>query len=257
MDLSLFPVCGDSTTEHLKRIKQKSCAPAHDHPVEPKFVRLLNQQFAGVSSDATFATAIVTTFFAPTARLTVCNAGHPRPLLYRARDRKWSLLIQEEKASRGPGNLPLGMLDITQYEQFDVELEPGDCLMSYTDALVESRDADGEMLDEAGLLRIVRLLHEVEPENMIAALLQEIAGRYHGNLSDDDVTVLIIRANGRQPQYSFTDKLQAFWKMVRAVVKALRPGAERAPLPDALLANVGGAIVPALGRRWRAPAPKS
>ena len=60
---------------------------------------------------------------------------------------------------------------MTEYEQFDVELEPGDCLLSYTDALIESRDADGEMLGEAGLLRITRLLGDVEPEKLIETLL--------------------------------------------------------------------------------------
>ena len=224
---------------------------------QAEFVHLLNQQFNDVSASETFATAIVTTFFAPTARLTICNAGHPRPLLYRAKEREWTLLSAQETRQRGPSNLPLGLLDITQYEQFDVELAAGDCLMSYTDALVESRDADGEMLDEAGLLRIVRLLGHVEPENMIAALLREIEGRYPENLSDDDSTVLLVRANGRQPQYSFEDKLRAVGKMISAIVKALRSGAERPPLPDALVANIGGAIIPALNRRWRARAPKS
>ena len=28
-------------------------------------------------------------------------------------------------------------------------MEPGDCLLSYTDALIETRDSDGEMLGEA------------------------------------------------------------------------------------------------------------
>ena len=230
---------------------------------QAEFVHLLNRQFNDISAGETFATAIVTTFFAPTARLTICNAGHPRPLLYRAKGREWTLLTAQETLSahennrRGPSNLPLGLLDITQYEQFDVELAPGDCLMSYTDALVESRDADGEMLDEAGLLRIVRLLSHVEPENMISALLREIEGRHPENLSDDDSTVLLVRANGLQPQYSLRDKLQAAWSMALAVVKSLRPGAERPPLPDALLANIGGAIIPALSRRWRVPAPKA
>lgn len=230
---------------------------------QAEFVHLLNRQFNDVSASETFATAIVTTFFAPTARLTICNAGHPRPLLYRAKGREWTLLTAQETLSaqetnrRGPSNLPLGLLDITQYEHFDVELAPGDCLMSYTDALVESRDADGEMLDEAGLLRIVRLLSHVEPENMISALLGEIEGRHPENLSDDDSTVLLVRANGLQPQYSLRDKLQTAWSMARAVVKSLRPGAERPPLPDALLANIGGAIIPALSRRWRVPAPKA
>src|ERR1700682_5962792 len=51
---------------------------------QTEFVRLLNLQFATLSRAGTFATAIVGTFFAPSGRLTVCNAGHPRPLLYRA-----------------------------------------------------------------------------------------------------------------------------------------------------------------------------
>jgi len=36
------------------------------------------------------------------------------------------------------------------------------------------------------------------------------------------------------------------------LIGALNPRAERPPLPDANLANIGGAIIPALGRRWRA-----
>src|SRR3984957_1169221 len=51
---------------------------------QTEFVRLLNQQFAALSKTGTFATAIVATFFEPSRRMTVCNAGHPRPLLYRA-----------------------------------------------------------------------------------------------------------------------------------------------------------------------------
>src|SRR5580704_4564431 len=95
---------------------------------QTEFVRLLNQQFAALSREAVFATAIVTTFFAPTRRLTVCNAGHPRPLLYRAAQRKWDFLSHDSEAGQfAPRNLPLGILEMTEYEQFDVELEPGDC----------------------------------------------------------------------------------------------------------------------------------
>ena len=51
---------------------------------QAEFVRLLNQQFSTLSKTGTFATAIVSTFFAPSRRLILCNAGHPRPILYRA-----------------------------------------------------------------------------------------------------------------------------------------------------------------------------
>jgi phosphoserine phosphatase RsbU/P len=69
-------------------------------------------------------------------------------------------------------------------------------VVTYTDALIESGDADGEMLGEEGVLRILKLLGHVKAEKLIDALLGEIAERYPENLSDDDVTVLIVRANG-------------------------------------------------------------
>ena len=64
---------------------------------QTEFVKLLNKQFVALSRAEAFATAIVTTFFAPTRRLTVCNAGHPRPLLYQAMHRTWELLGDQER----------------------------------------------------------------------------------------------------------------------------------------------------------------
>jgi len=220
---------------------------------QTEFVRLLNQQFTALSREGTFATAIVATFFAPSRRLTVCNAGHPRPLLYRAAQRRWDFLGHEGPgAPATPSNIPLGLIEMSEYEQFDVELESGDCVLSYTDALMESNDADGQMLGEAGVLRIARLLGDVEPQKLIERLLGEIAERSPENLSEDDVTVLMVRANGRPPRYSFSEKLGALGRFSRSLIRAVNPRAERPPLPDANLANIGGAIIPALGRRWRA-----
>ena len=235
-----------------------------NHLDQGEFVRLLNGQFSALSRNGSFATAVVTTYFAPSRRLTVCNAGHPRPLLYRAGRRHWSLLSHERSetgAARGPRNIPLGMIAISEYEQFDVELEAGDCLLAYTDALIESSDADGEMLGEHGLLRIMRTLEipasgghfSVDPRKITEQLLAEIAARYPANLTNDDVTVLIVRASDREPNYSAGDKLKAVGRFIRTLIGSLNPGAERAPFPDTTLANMGGAIFPALARRWRAP----
>lgn len=224
---------------------------------QAEFVRLMNQQFIAMSQAATFATAVVTTFFAPSRRLTVCNAGHPRPFIYRVRQRQWNFLGHEGSSDPPKSkNIPLGLLDLGEYEQFDVELEPGDCLLSYTDALIESRDADGEMLGEDGLLRIMRLLGDIEPQVMIETLLAEIAQRFPENLSEDDVTVMVVRASGTQPRHSFQDRLKARIRLAGSLLRGLNPWAERPPLPDFNLANLGGAIVPALGRRWRAQGAK-
>ena len=123
--------------------------------------------------------------------------------------------------------------------------------MKYTDALIESRDADGEMLGEAGVLRILNLIGEVDPGKITEALLKEIRERYPENLSEDDVTVMLIRVNGRQPKIPFQEKLIAAGRFLGTLMRSVDPRAERPPVPDFTLANVGGAMIPALGRRWR------
>jgi serine phosphatase RsbU (regulator of sigma subunit) len=220
---------------------------------QTEFVRLLNQQFSALPRTGAFATAIVTTFFEPSRRLTVCNAGHPRPLLYRAAQRQWDFLGNNIPTRRAaPSNIPLGLFDAAEYEQFDVELESGDCLLGYTDALIESRVGDGEMLREDGVLDIVRALGDVPPDQLTEKLLAEIESRYPGGLAEDDVTVLVVRANGRKFRYSLGEKLHALARFMGTMIRSVNPRAERPPLPDANLANIGGAIIPALGRRWRA-----
>lgn len=215
-------------------------------------VRSLNRQFAGLSERAVFATAIVTTFFSPTRRLVVCNAGHPRPLLYRGATRSWSILCEQDSAaSPGPRNLPLGILSISDYDQFDVELEEGDCVVAYTDALIESQDADGEMLGENGLLRIVRLMGDADAPTLIPRLLAEIADRFPENLSTDDVTVLVVQTTSREVRHTFGQQMWAALRLVARTIGALRPGAERPPLPDLNLANLAGPVWPALEQRWR------
>jgi hypothetical protein len=220
---------------------------------QTELVRSLNLRFGELSRQAVFATAVVTTFFAPTRRLSVCNAGHPRPLLYRASSGQWDFLSSQDPELAGPRNLPLGLFSISDYDQFDIELQPGDCVVSYSDALIESQDADGEMLGEEGLLRIMRLLGDVDPSRLTGSLLGEIGNRYPDNLSNDDVTVIVMSANESERQYSIGQKLDALLRLSGSVIRGLNPRAERPPLPDLSLANIGGAIIPALSRLWRPP----
>ncbi len=217
-----------------------------------EFVRLLNQQFTALSKDGAFATAVVATFFEPSRLMTVCNAGHPRPLIYRAARKQWDFLGHTgAKKAVGPANLPLGLLEISAYDQFDVALEPGDRVLSYTDALMESNDASGDMLGEEGVLQILRLLGDVEPQKLIESLLAGIAERYPENLTEDDVTVLLVQVNERKASYTIGDKLRAFGRFTRTFFRAVNPKAERPPFPDLNMANMPGAIIPALARRWR------
>ncbi len=166
---------------------------------------------------------------------------------FSAAERTWSILENALDTSDAVRNIPLGILELADYEQFDIELEPGDLILCYTDALIESKNPAGEFLGENGLLELIKLLPTNEPRKFIDALLAKIASLHLKNLMDDDVTVLLLRPSLAPRVATLLEKIRAIPK---AIGEALRhPG--RLPLPDFSLANLGGAIFPALSRRWR------
>jgi hypothetical protein len=226
---------------HVNRLSQQS------------FVREMNRQFTALSADGCFATAIVNTFFAPTNRLTLCNAGHPAPLLFRAKAAQWSLLKPIDKSSpnqdQGIWNLPLGIEDMGDYEQFAVEMEMGDVVLCYSDSLIEAKDETGNMLGEAGLLAISQPIRGDEPSHLIGRLLKTIADRHGGNLADDDVTVLMFRASGHGERVPMRRRLIAPFKTMQGALRSLR-NREPLPLPDLNLTNIGGAIFGPLNGLW-------
>lgn len=231
---------------------------------QTQFVAAMNARFAAMSEHGYFATALVTTFFAPTSHLSLCNAGHPPPLLFRAATGRWSFLeghapvTAQRLDDRGnvndeedaPQNLPLGILDLAGYEQFDVRLEMGDLVLCYTDSLIEAKAASGDFLDLGGLLEIVGTLDLSDPPTFIPRLLAAIAEQAPGNLTADDVTVLLFRPNGLAPRLPLREKLFAPLRVLSGVVAATRAG-HPAPLPDASVANLGGALFSPLNRFWR------
>ena len=217
-----------------------------------QFIRLMNQQFATMAKAGNFATAVVSTFFAPTARLTICNAGHPIPIYYRAATKQWSFLEAKETQARPeePVNLPLGILDLADYQTFDVQLKTGDLVLCYTDSLVESRGPDGELLGHEGLMEIVRSVPIAEPREFVAALLAAVEAKNPGNLSKDDVSVLLFRPNGQGRRPSLVTQAVAVGKMTAAIARSLRPGGPPVPWPDFKLPNVPGMVIPPLQRLW-------
>jgi serine phosphatase RsbU (regulator of sigma subunit) len=215
------------------------------------FVRSMNHEFVALSEEGVFATAVVMTFFGPTNSLTLCNAGHPTPLLYRASDRKWSLLERSDSQSEGITNIPLGIDDVTDYEQIAVQLDVGDLVLCYSDSLIESHDASGQMLGESGLLGIANEIDASTASDVSARLLQAIQSRYSGNLESDDVTTLLFRPNGSAPTTPLRDKLLAPFRVLGGVVRSVLPGGAPAALPDFSLANIGGAMFDRFNKRWR------
>ena len=217
-----------------------------------RFVRGINAEFTALAERGCFATAIAATYFAPTRYLTLCNAGHPRPLWYRSSRRAWEFLDQRDGASEGLSNIPLGIAEPTMYDQVGVHLSRGDIVLLYTDSLIEARDESGRLLGEAGLLELVRGLDATRPEALTSSLLGSVAefsGAGLGALADD-ITVLVFRPNALQPMRSLSERLAGAGRALVMLVQAMAPGGKPFPWPDLKIANIGGALFAPLNRYW-------
>lgn len=178
---------------------------------QTRLVQALNREFGAMAQSQRFATAVVATYLANRKSLTICNAGHPRPLWYRASAGRWGLL---DETTATPGNLPLGLDDESPYRQFTVRLEAGDLVIIYTDALTEAADPSGLLLGEAGLLKLLAGLGPGEPQLLGPALLAGIEQYRAGQPPNDDVTLLVLAHNAAGPRrLSLGEKLDVYAKV--------------------------------------------
>jgi hypothetical protein len=216
---------------------------------QTRLVQSMNQQFATLFGDGCFATALVTTFFAPTNHLSLCNAGHPPPMLYRAATQQWSFLDQHCAGGDQFANVPLGVIDLVNYDQFDVKLNVGDLVLCYTDSLIESLDQNGEMLGLAGLLEVVRSIDLGDPQRVISQLMSAMRKRCGHDVAEDDLTIMLLRPNGLGAQVPFRERVLAPVRLMKNLLASFK-GNEPMAWPEWSLANVGGALFGPLNRLW-------
>ncbi len=128
----------------------------------------------------------VTCFYAildpKSASLTYANAGHDLPYLHRKGG-------AEELRARG---MPLGMMPGMSYEEREVSLAEDECVLFYSDGLVEAHNPRGEMF---GFPRLRALVAEHGSERSLGNLLLEELYSFVGEgwEQEDDITLLTLR----------------------------------------------------------------
>jgi serine phosphatase RsbU (regulator of sigma subunit) len=175
----------------LRRLMQRHI----DHIDQKTLVNEVNREFAAAGDAGTFATALIATFFLPTSTLSLSNAGHPAPLRFDAGHGAWRP-VEWDSPSGELSDIPLGLFASARYAQVRVKMSTHDLLLCYTDGLEECVDEQGEMLGRTGLARLIAETNPKAPGTVIPQILRRVASMSPGNLSGDDVTLLLIRPNG-------------------------------------------------------------
>lgn len=158
----------------------------------------INEAFRSRKTEAAqYATAAVLGYFTNTGELLFATAGHPPALWYRANEKTWDWLREQETPSQNSvSGVPLGLIPGTSYSQSAVQLGDGDVLLLYTDGIIECANEAGNELGHDGLLRLVREL-PVEPGLATAGALVAAVEKFRGSApNSDDRSVVVLKRVG-------------------------------------------------------------
>jgi sigma-B regulation protein RsbU (phosphoserine phosphatase) len=164
-----------------------TCALFRSYPEPPadpgELLFFLNQHLCKVA-DPSFVTALYIVYDAAHHRLKIARAGHPPPMIYRSAEKKAS----EYECG---GVFPLGIDPYEQVPVTEAELQPGDRILMYTDGITERFSIDGETYGEERLLRQLESDGNLQPEELLTAIMKDVDDFANGRPADDDQALFL------------------------------------------------------------------
>ena len=126
----------------------------------------------------------------PDGQLAVTHAGHPSIIIIPAGNNDL-VLFKEAGCALGAFND-----EPVPYVEEYYQLQPGDKILAYTDAVTERRNTGKTAFGTERLLSFVRNNRIMDQETLLQRLIQELESFSGGNPSDDDMTVLVCKYKG-------------------------------------------------------------
>ena len=143
-----------------------------------------NQVVYSLSTEDKYSTLFCGFLDVGARKLTYVNAGQVRPMLLRSGGRI-------ERLERG--GLPIGLLEMSEYDEAELILEPGDAILCFSDGITEAVNTRGEMWDDLEVEKIGMKCSGLPVHQMIE-LLVEATDRFSGGAPQaDDMTVIALR----------------------------------------------------------------
>ena len=145
-------------------------------------VRLCENNKAGM-----FATSWIGILDTRTMTLQYTNAGHNYPVLLRAG--------QPCEIIKTVHGLFLAGMDLTRYRQAEIQLEPGDRLLLYTDGVVEAHDQNNKLYGEDRLKSMVDSTRDLPGETVLERIFDDVGEFAAGVPQFDDITMVVLTIN--------------------------------------------------------------
>jgi sigma-B regulation protein RsbU (phosphoserine phosphatase) len=176
---------GTSSALMMTMVKGILHSLAYDFSSADQLLAKTNAILSRIIPKEMFVTVVFAVVDSASRKLRFSNAGHNPLLLYRAQKKACEMV-----ELRGPA---LGLTSLAKYSEKEIDLQPGDVVVLYTDGVTEAFNKNKEMFEEARLIRAVEASSEEGAFGIIASVrrdLQEFVGEA---AQSDDVAIIAVK----------------------------------------------------------------
>lgn len=166
--------------------------PDGSHEPRPpgETIAALNDLFLNEMETELYFTLLLADVDLATGRVVMAQAGHPYPALQRA---------DGTVEAVGAGGLPVGLIPGATFEEFEVQLRPGDRLMIHSDGVVECATPDGTLLDDDGLAGFLGDLRQTRGMACLESVIWKLADFAGDDQFADDVSAILLEMKSTPP----------------------------------------------------------
>lgn len=163
----------------LRALGQKTKSPL-------QCFKQLNELILLENDSSMFVTAFYGIYDTKSGVITYCNAGHNPPYLI---DSKGNL----RQIARSEG-IALGVAkDNSFFEQKELQLEPNDTFLLYTDGVTEAMNIQGELFQESRLEELLKGAYQLPLKGLLEKIVKDLNVFAGDREQSDDITLLGIR----------------------------------------------------------------
>ncbi|MDZ7261663.1 MAG: SpoIIE family protein phosphatase [candidate division KSB1 bacterium] len=144
----------------------------------------VNTQISHTTSPEKYATFFYGIFDSRNLTFTYSNAGHNFPIWYRQKG--------ECKFLR-EGDLIIGIQPDLQYNEYSIQLQPGEVLIFYTDGVTEALNTEGVEFGEDRLLEVISNQTWNTTEELRNKIFERVMHFTRGTSQHDDLTLVILQ----------------------------------------------------------------
>lgn len=145
----------------------------------------LNETLMERRVDAQYATLLVAFWESEGRMLRLANAGACPPLIWR----------RGEILNPRVEGVPIGLLDDITYDETDLELEPGDVVMLYSDGVEDQTNADAGEFSRVRVTKVLKKHAEETPKAIADAVIAALDAHRGSTGITDDQSVIVLRVS--------------------------------------------------------------